>query len=83
MNQTLPGPADYYTESQRTIKGGKIGETKRILMSKKSIDPSPQSYSPQFKFIKKRNPKFVFPSGRKALIIKPTPGPAEKNIQDI
>ena len=75
LNRTLPGPADYVSESPKRHKGGRIGTAKRLLNAKSFLEPSPQSYSPKLKFVKPNTPKFKFPSSRKAILIDETPGP--------
>jgi len=82
LNQTLPGPADYSLNDEK-IKGGRIGKTKRIFGAKKSIDPSPGSYTPIYRHIKKRTPRYSFPSSRKPIIIEQTPGPADNSVRSM
>jgi hypothetical protein len=45
-------------------------------MLNKGIDPSPQSYSPAEKTIRRNSPTFSFPSSRRAIKIQESPGPA-------
>jgi hypothetical protein len=75
FNQTLPGPADYNSNYPQTVKGGKIGTSIRLILNK-GIDPSPQSYSPTEKTIRRKSPRFSFPSSRRAIKIQESPGPA-------
>lgn len=75
LNQTLPGPADYNNTSPKTLKGGKIGTSNRLLSFKAYIDPSPQSYTPSYSSIKRKTPRFTIPSSRKPIKITETPGP--------
>mmetsp|Transcript_35814 Transcript_35814/g.35436 ORF Transcript_35814/g.35436 Transcript_35814/m.35436 type:complete len:135 (+) Transcript_35814:73-477(+) len=83
FNQTLPGPADYNNLSQKSICGGTIGRTKRKWRELKNMEPSPDSYSPDYNSVKKRKPHFAFPSsGRKAIRLEEYPGPAEPSVKE-
>ncbi|CAI2364115.1 unnamed protein product [Moneuplotes crassus] len=83
FNQTLPGPADYNNLSQKSICGGTIGRTKKKWRELKNMEPSPDSYSPDYNSVKKRKPHFAFPSsGRKAIRLEEYPGPAEPSVKE-
>lgn len=82
LNQTLPGPADYINLTPKRIRGGRIGTCKRIIGLNQSTDPSSQSYTPQFDFVKKKTPRYSFPSSRKKRKIEESPGPCQPYRDD-
>jgi hypothetical protein len=82
LNQTLPGPADYTNLTPKLIRGGKIGTCKRIIGLNQSMDPSSQSYTPQFDVIKRKTPRYSFPSSRKKKKIEDSPGPCQPYRDD-
>lgn len=81
--QTLPGPADYENLTSKSLKGGKIGNAKRLLMLREAFGPSPQSYHAEKNTTRKSHPKFTFPSSRKAIVIEDSPGPAPVLVKEI